>query len=144
MNKKQPTRTLGTIETKQSTQPKQATQATQAIPLAVGGDREHRPLTKKELNKDLQIESEEDDDNIEASSMIEHNSAYSRGVKGAEPPEVKPRKKRVISEEQKQILVERLAYARSMRKKESENKKVLQQDFLKKKEEEINERLVKK
>ena len=76
MNKKQATRTLGTIETKQSKQSKEPTQPKQ---------------TKKELNKDLEIESE-DDDNIEASSFnevepeVEHNSAYSRGVRGCLRP----------------------------------------------------------
>ena len=85
MNKKQATRTLGSIKTKQVKQPKQPQQ------------------TKKELNKDLEIESD-DDDNIELSSFNEVE------------PEVKPRKKRIITEEQKKVLVERLAYARSMRK----------------------------
>ena len=37
-----------------------------------------------------------------------------------------------------------MAYARSLRKKESENKKALEDDYLKQKEEEINERLMKK
>ena len=80
MNKKQATRTLGTIETKQvkqSPEPKQPKQ------------------TKKELNKDLEIESEDDDDNIELNSFNDVE------------PDVKPRKKRVITEEQKKILVER-------------------------------------
>ena len=36
-----------------------------------------------------------------------------------------------------------MAYARSLRKKESENKKALEDDYLKQKEEEINERLMK-
>ena len=37
-----------------------------------------------------------------------------------------------------------MAYARSLRKKESKNKKALEDDYLKQKEEEINERLMKK
>ena len=60
----------------------------------------------------------------------------------AKKPDVK--KKRVISDDQKKILVDRLAYARSLRKKESENKKALEEDYLKQKEDEINERLMKK
>ena len=37
-----------------------------------------------------------------------------------------------------------MAYARSLRKKESENKKVLENEYLKQKEEEINDRLLEK
>ena len=122
MNKKQATRKLGSIETKQVKQPKQPAQPKQ-------------PIQPKQLKQEIPIESEHDD-NIEASSFSE--------VEPEVEPEVKPRKKRVITEEQKKILVERLAYARSMRKQSSENKKVLQQDYLKQKEEELNERLIKK
>ena len=39
--------------------------------------------------------------------------------------------------------MDRLAYARSLRKKESENKKVLENEYLKQKDQEINDRLLK-
>ena len=119
MNKKQTIRTLGSIENKQVKQPKQPRQPTQ---------------TKKV--KDL-VE-QESDDNIEVNSEPEEEEYI-------EPePVLKPKKKRNITEEQKKVLVDRLAYARSLRKKESENKKVLEEEYLQQKEQEINERLLKK
>ena len=115
MNKKQTIRKLGSIEAKQT---KQTTQKAQ-------------PKQKASKNKVLEIESDNDIENYSEEEVPE-----------VEVP--KPKKKRVVSDEQKKILVERLAYARSLRKKESENKKVLEEDYLKQKEEEINERLMKK
>ena len=40
--------------------------------------------------------------------------------------------------------MDRLAYARSLRKKESENKKNLENEYLQQKEDEINQRILKK
>ena len=115
MNKKQTIRKLGSIEAKQTTQPKQTKQ-------------------KVSKNKVLEIESDNDIENYSEEEVPEVES----------PAVPKPKKKKVVSDEQKKILVERLAYARSLRKKESENKKVLEEDYLKQKEEEINERIMKK
>jgi len=140
MNKKQTIRTLGSIESKQTKQIKQPTQTKQ---------------TKKKLNKELDLES---DDNIEINSdndldeidlvveepIIKDKSFLNAksNPKGFDEPIKK--KKRVISDEQKKVLVDRLAYARSLRKKESENKKVLEKEYLQQKEKEINDRLLKK
>ena len=83
MNKKQTIRKLGSIEakpTKQTTQPIQ-------------------PTPKKPKSKVLEIES---DDDIEV--------AYPEEVEEPEVetnPVIKPKKKRVISEEQKKFLVDR-------------------------------------
>jgi hypothetical protein len=104
MSKKQPTRTLGSIETNQIKEPKEA------------------------------LLEEDDDDNIELTDLID---------KIEEKPKP-PKKKRVITEEHKKVILESLARARSVRKQASENKKILQEDFLKQKEGEINETLIKK
>ena len=86
MNKKQTIRKLGSIEAKQTTQPKQPTQKTPKAP----------------KNKQLEIESDNDIENYSEEEIPE-----------VEVPVVpKPKKKRVVSDEQKKILVERLAYAR--------------------------------
>ena len=100
--------------------------------------------TKKELDKEFELA--EDDDNIELSSFDGDDEAkpLASTLGTNKESNIKPKKKRIITEEQRKILVDRLAYARSMRKKEAENKKVLQEDYLKQKEEEINERLIKK
>ena len=54
------------------------------------------------------------------------------------------KKKRNLTEEQKEVLRERLAHARSLRRKGVDEKQLLEQEYLKQKEEEINERLLKK
>ena len=99
MNKKQTIRTLGSIENKQTKQPKQ-------------------PKQLKQSKKVKELLENDSDDNIEVNSEPEEEYIE---------PEVeqvlKPKKKRNITEEQKKVLVDRLAYARSLRKKESENKK---------------------
>jgi hypothetical protein len=119
MNKKQTIRTLGSIENEQVKQPKQ-------------------PRQPKQTKKVKELIEHESDDNIEVNSEPEEEEYI-------EPePVLKPKKKRNITEEQKKILVDRLAYARSLRKEESENKKVLEEDYLHQKESEINERLLKK
>ena len=91
MNKKQTIRTLGSIENKQVKETKQPKQ----------------PKQTKKSNKVIENES---DDNIEVDSEPEEEYIE---------PVLKPKKKRNISEEQKKVLVDRLAYARSLRKKES-------------------------
>ena len=150
MSQKQTIRTLGSIE---RTQPTQPTQPTQSKPTKQG----------KLKNKKLDLEyNQESDDNIEnfsdgtrkanANAYASRTASYDVNDDGeleeinlkSKTPDVKLKKKRVVSDDQKKILVERLAYARSLRKKESENKKALEEDYLKQKEEEINERLMKK
>ena len=93
MNKKQTIRTLGSIENKQTKQIKQ-------------------PKQPKQTKKSKELLENESDDNIEMNSEPEEEYIE---------PFLKPKKKRNISEEQKKVLVDRLAYARSLRKKESEN-----------------------
>ena len=105
MNKKQTIRTLGSIENKQPKQSKQ-------------------PKQPKQTKKAVELIEHESDDNIEVNSEPEEEEYI-------EPePVLKPKKKRNITEEQKKVLVDRLAYARSLRKKESENKKVLEEEYL--------------
>ena len=92
----------------------------------------------KQTKKAIELIDHESDDNIEVNSEPEEEEYI-------EPePVLKPKKKRNITEEQKKILVDRLAYARSLRKKESENKKVLEEEYLQQKEQEINQRLEKR
>ena len=98
MNKKQTIRTLGSIENKQPKQPKQP-------------------------KKSAKVIENESDDNIEVNSEPEEEEYIDQPSE----PVIKPKKKRNISEEQKKVLVDRLAYARSLRKKESENKKLLEE-----------------
>ena len=74
-------------------------------------------IENKQTKENKVIENESDD-NIEVDSEPEEEYIE---------PVLKPKKKRNISEEQKKVLVDRLAYARSLRKKESENKKVLEE-----------------
>ena len=96
MNKKQTIRTLGSIENKQPKQPKQS----------------------KQPKKSTKVIENESDDNIEVNSEPEEEEY----IEQPSEPVIKPKKKRNISEEQKKVLVDRLAYSRSLRKKESENK----------------------
>ena len=81
--------------------------------------------TPKKLNKELDLELDiESDNNIENDfdDFDGNNDVILETKKNkSKNPDVK--KKRVISDDQKKILIERLAYARSIRKKESENKK---------------------
>ena len=115
MNEKQTIRTLGSIESKQTKQIKQPT---------------HTKQTKIKLNKELDLES---DDNIEINSDNDLDE-----IDLVEPiDEPIKKKKRVISDEQKKVLVDRLAYARSLRKKESENKKVLEKEYLQQKKKKL-------
>ena len=126
MSKKQTIRTLGSIERTQPTQPT---------------PKKQDKLKTKKLDLELDVES---DDNIENFSDGNDDGDLEEINLKSKIPDVKAKKKRVISDDQKKVLVERLAYARSLRKKESENKKSLEDDYLKQKEEEINERLMKK
>ena len=92
----------------------------------------------KQTKKAIELIENESDENIEVNSEPEEEEYI-------EPEPVwKPKKKRNITEEQKKVLVDRLAYARLLRKKESENKKILEEEYLQQKESEINERLLKK
>ena len=125
MSKKQTIRTLGSIERTQPTQPT---------------PKKQDKLKTKKLDLELDVES---DDNIENFSDGNDDGDLEEINLKSKIPDVKAKKKRVISDDQKKVLVERLAYARSLRKKESENKKALEDDYLKQKEEEINERLIK-
>ena len=132
MSKKQTIRTLGSIERIQPTQrtPKKQTN-------------EPKQDKPKKLTKELDLELDQESDfDIENFSDGNDDVILEKVNLKAKKPDVK--KKRVISDDQKKILVDRLAYARSLRKKESENKKALEEDYLKQKEEEINERLMKK
>ena len=100
--------------------------------------RTKQPKQSKKTKKSKEVLENESDDNIEMNSELEEEYIE------PEEPVLKAKKKRNISEEQKKVLVDRLAYARSLRKKESENKKVLENEYLQQKEQEINDRLLKK
>ena len=137
MSKKQTIWTLGSIERIQPTQripKKQTNELKQDKPKKL----------KKELDLELDEESDFDIENFSDGTRKAYAPAYASRTASydvnddvilekvnlkAKKPDVK--KKRVISDDQKKILVDRLAYARSLRKKESENKKALEEDKFK-------------
>ena len=112
MNKKQTIRRLGSIENTQTKQTKQPAQ---------------KP---KKLNKEIELESDNDIENYPNDDLDDINLDDMVDDKPTKY-NMKPKKKRVISDEQKKVLTDRLAYARSLRKKEADNKKVLENEYLK-------------
>ena len=122
MSKKQTIRTLGSIEPKQNIKPIE--------------------VIEDDTDEDIQKPIEK----ISKPKKLKQSNEYLEDKVIEQPIEnvIIPKKKRNLTEEQKEILRERLAHARSLRRKGVDEKNLLEQEYLKQKEEEINERLLKK
>ena len=112
-----------------------------------------RTLGSKQNIKPIELLEEDTDDDIQKPTekvlkpkKVKQSNEYLEEEiieKSIETPII-TKKKRNLTEEQKEVLRERLAHARSLRRKGVDEKQLLEQEYLKQKEEEINERLLKK
>ena len=112
-----------------------------------------RTLGSKQNIKPIEILEEESDNDIQKPTekvlkpkLLKESKKYLEEEVITLPIEtpIISKKKRNLTEEQKEVLRERLAHARSLRRKGVDEKQLLEQEYLKQKEEEINERLLKK
>jgi hypothetical protein len=112
-----------------------------------------RTLGTKQNIKPIEILEEESDNDIQKPTekvlkpkLLKESKKYLEEEIIETPIEtpIISKKKRNLTEEQKEVLRERLAHARSLRRKGVDEKQLLEQEYLKQKEEEINDRLLKK